>query len=147
MAVIIAVCGECEGRNRIPDVKQHLKVRCGKCKELLDVEPYAISVILSDNDMDAFIKSCELPVMVDFFSPACGPCRTLAPFLEKMAREFFGRLIVAKVDTTRNPGCAAYYKITGVPTLIFFQGGKRVDQIVGLPELGHLQAKLRYYAG
>jgi len=106
----------------------------------------AVPVHLTDADMDAFIKSATVPVLVDFFSPTCGPCQALAPQLDKLVGEFLGRLIIAKVDTSRNPGCATHFQIRGVPSLLFFKNGNVVDQIVGLPESGHLRDKLNYWS-
>ena len=147
MNSVIATCVQCGAKNKVPEIKQHLSPRCGKCKVLLDISREAVPVTLTDSTMDEFIKSASIPVMVDFFSPTCGPCRTLAPQLDRLAKEMLGRLIIAKVDTSRNTGCASYYKIRGVPTLIFFKNGSVADQIVGLPEPGHLRDKLNYWAG
>lgn len=147
MASIIAKCESCGGKNKIPLVKQHLRVRCGKCGNLVDVMTYAEPVVLSDSDMDNFLRSVSLPVVVEFYSPTCGPCQTLAPHVAEWAKLFLGKIIIAKVDTGRNPGCTAFHKIEGVPTLLFFKGGEKVDKIVGLPDLQHLEGKLYYYAG
>lgn len=146
MTSIIAACAKCGAKNKIPDTKQHLHPKCGKCKEPIDMQSFAVPVSLSDTDMDEFVKSSSLPVMVDFFSPTCGPCQALAPQLNALARDFLGRIILAKVDTSQNPGCAAFYKIRGVPSLLFFKDGAVVDQIVGLPEPRHLEEKLEYWA-
>ena len=96
--------------------------------------------------MDEFLQAAKLPVLVDFFSPTCGPCSSLAPLLDSMARQFFGRIILAKVDSSSNPGCAAHFQIRGVPTLIFFKNGRKVEEMVGLPDISHLKAKMEYYA-
>jgi len=146
MDSIIAVCAKCGAKNKIPTTKQHLHPRCGKCHEPVDVKAFAVPVMLTDSTMDAFIKAATLPVLVDFFSPTCGPCQALAPQLDKLAQTFLGKAIIAKVDTSQNPGCAAHYQIRGVPTLFFFKDGNVVDQFVGLPEPRHLQDKLNYWA-
>ncbi len=147
MGEVVIKCAKCETKNKVVDVKQHLQPRCGKCKEPLEIKSRAIPVELGDATMDAFLQAAALPVCVDFFSPTCGPCRSLAPVLDDLTRQFFGKVIVAKVDTSKNPGCATHYQIRGVPTLLFFKKGKVVDQIVGLPETGHLKAKMTYYGG
>ena len=145
MGAIIVKCSKCEVKNKIADMKQHLQPRCGKCREILEIGSHAVPVELGDATMDEFLQSAELPVCVDFFSPTCGPCASLAPLVDNMARQFFGKVIVAKVDTSINPGCSAHFQIRGVPTLIFFKNGKVVEQIVGLPEVNHLKAKMEYY--
>ena len=83
--------------------------------------------------------------MVDFFSPTCGPCRTLAPVINTMARKFYGRLIIAKLDTSRNQMAASQYRIRGVPTLLFFKNGELMDQVTGaLPEQELVQLLERF---
>jgi thioredoxin len=147
MAAIIVKCPACSAQNRIADTKQHQYPRCGKCKEKIAMDRHAVPVVLGDATLDEFLRSAKLPIVVDFFSPTCGPCTTLAPMLDQMARQFLGKVIVAKVDISQHPGCTAHFKIRGVPTLLVFKNGKQVDEIVGLPDLHHLIAKLSYYAG
>lgn len=147
MASIIVTCGACAAKNKISDMKQHLHPRCGKCKEILDIKSHAVPIELGDAGMDEFLQAAKLPVLVDFFSPTCGPCASLAPILGSLTKQFLGRILVAKVDTSKNPGCAAHFQIRGVPTLIFFKSGRELEQIVGLPDANHLKAKMEYYAG
>jgi thioredoxin 2 len=146
MDAIIAKCHECGAKNRIAAGKQHLRPRCGKCGAQIEISGVAVPVAIGDNTMDSFINSVKLPVMVDFFSPTCGPCTTLMPFIDAMAGQYLGKVIIAKVDTSRNPGCAAHYRIKGVPTLIFFKSGRVVEEMVGLPDKIQLRAKLDYYS-
>lgn len=145
MDTLITSCPACGAKNRVAGTKQHLGPKCGKCSEQLDIRDVAIPVSLGDKIMDSFIQSVQLPVLVDFFSPSCGPCTTLTPVIDNLAKEYWGRVIIAKVDTSINPGSAAFHQIKGVPTLIFFKNGKKVEEIVGLPDKAHLQAKLDYY--
>ena len=132
---IIVACSKCGTKNRIPADKQHLGPTCGKCKNAISLITAAVPVELDDAAFAGFISRATKPVMVDFFSPTCGPCRMLAPVIETMARKFYGRVIIAKLDTSRNQAAAAQYRITGVPTLLFFRNGKLVEQVTGtLPE-------------
>ena len=87
---------------------------------------------------DAFKKTViesELPVVVDFWAPWCGPCRMVAPILDKLAEEFAGKMLIAKVNTDENPQWAQSYNVQGIPTMLFIADGKVVHQQVGaLPE-------------
>ncbi|MDG4476333.1 thioredoxin family protein [Thiovibrio frasassiensis] len=122
--------------------KQHRKPRCGKCQTPLPMAAYATPVELTDQEAAQVIAEADLPMLLDFYSPSCGPCRMLAPVIEKLAQQFFGRAIIAKIDTSTNHLSAGRYGIRGVPTLLFLKNGQVVDQIVGaLPE-GALIAKL-----
>jgi thioredoxin 2 len=147
MSAIIVRCPACSTKNRIADTKQHQHPRCGKCGEEIAMDHYAVPVVLGDATMNDFLQSEKLPILVDFFSPTCGPCATLAPIIDNLARQFLGKVILAKVDITHNPGCTSHFKVRGVPTLIFLKDGRQVEQIVGLPDRKHLLAKLEYYAG
>ena len=135
MNSIVVACTNCSTKNRIPADKQHLGPKCGNCKAAISLAGEAVPVELSDSDLQGFIQQAAKPVMVDFFSPTCGPCRMLAPTIDAMAKKFFGRIIIAKLDTSHNQTAAAQYKIRGVPTLLFFKNGELVDQKTGaLPE-------------
>jgi len=81
-------------------------------------------------------------VMVDFWATWCGPCRTIAPVVEELAKEFAGKAKIVKVNTDENPDLATRYQITGIPTLMFFKNGKPVEQVIGAVPKGHLKAKL-----
>jgi thioredoxin 1 len=81
------------------------------------------------------------PVAVDFFAEWCGPCKMLSPMLEKLSDQYTGRVKVVKVDVDSEPGLASRFGIRGVPTMIFFRGGKAVDQVVGLLPPAGLAAK------
>jgi len=81
-------------------------------------------------------------VMVDFWAVWCGPCRMIAPTVEELAKEYAGKIKVAKLNTDENQDIASRYKIMGIPTIMFFKNGERVDQIVGAVPKGQLKAKI-----
>jgi thioredoxin 1 len=81
-------------------------------------------------------------VMVDFWAIWCGPCRMIAPTVEEIAKEYSGKLKVCKLNTDENPDIASRYKIMGIPTLMFFKNGEKVDQIVGAVPKPQLKAKI-----
>jgi thioredoxin 1 len=88
------------------------------------------------------VLASDLPVLVDFFAPWCGPCRALAPALEAIAKNYDGRIKIVKVNVDDAAELAAQYRIQGVPTLMVFHAGKVVDTMVGVPPAKTLLAKL-----
>lgn len=81
-------------------------------------------------------------VMVDFWAVWCGPCRMIAPTVEELAKEYAGKIKVAKLNTDENPDIASRYKIMGIPTIMFFKDGEKVDQIIGAVPKSQLKAKI-----
>lgn len=88
-------------------------------------------VHVTDAEFEEVVLKAPLPVVVDFWAEWCAPCRLIAPHLERIAREYAGRLIVAKVDTDSHPQWATRLDVMGIPTLIFFYRGQEVDRFVG----------------
>ncbi len=92
-------------------------------------------VHVSDAQFEEQVLKSSLPVIVDFWAPWCGPCKMVAPILDKIAREQAGKLIVAKVNTDEDPEWATRYGVQGIPTMLFIANGKVVHRQVGaLPE-------------
>jgi thioredoxin 1 len=90
---------------------------------------------VTDDAFEKTIMKSELPVVVDFWAPWCGPCRMVAPTLEKLAKELAGKVLITKVNTDDNPLWAQKFNVQGIPTMLFVAGGKVVHQQVGaLPE-------------
>jgi thioredoxin 1 len=90
---------------------------------------------VTDLAFEKSVLQSPLPVIVDFWAPWCGPCRMVAPTLEKLAKEYAGKLVVAKVDTDENPEWAGKFGVQGIPTMLFVSAGKVVHRQVGaLPE-------------
>jgi thioredoxin 1 len=88
-------------------------------------------VVISDGTFDAEVIKSDVPVMVDFWAPWCGPCKMVAPILEEIASEYDGRIKIAKMDVDQNPEIARQYRIMSIPSLLIFKEGKLVDQVVG----------------
>lgn len=90
---------------------------------------------VTDEEFDEKILNSDLPVVVDFWAPWCGPCKAVAPILDKLAEDYSGKVVIAKVNTDEDNQYAAQYGVQGIPTMIFFYEGKLVHRQVGaLPE-------------
>jgi len=85
----------------------------------------------TDGNFEPEILKSEVPVMVDFWAPWCGPCHVIGPVIEELAAEYAGRVKVAKMNVDDNPATPSQYGIRGIPTVILFKDGKVFDQIVG----------------
>jgi len=94
---------------------------------------------VDDDAFESAVLKSPLPVVVDFWAPWCGPCRLLAPSLDRIAEEYAGRLVVAKVNTDENAKWASQYGVSGIPTMLFFSGGQVVRQQVGAVSLNALR--------
>jgi thioredoxin 1 len=97
---------------------------------------------VSDQNFKAEVLESATPVLVDFWAIWCGPCKMIAPIVEELAKEYNGKLKVAKMDVDANPKTAMDFGIRSIPTLLVFKGGTVVEQIVGAVPKRHLQDKL-----
>ena len=86
---------------------------------------------VTDSTFEQEVLKSEVPVLVDFWAPWCGPCRMVAPVVEEIAEQYEGQIKVVKVNTDENPHIASQYGIRSIPTLMIFKGGDKVDMVVG----------------
>lgn len=121
----IVTCPSCGRRNRVPDAVKGIP-HCSVCHQplpwLVKAEGEAFSMIAEEP---------RLPVVVEFWAPWCGPCRMVAPALERLAREFAGRLKVVKVNVDESPSVADRFGVQGIPLILLMQQGREVDRLVG----------------
>lgn len=96
-------------------------------------------IIVTDDSFQHDVMESDVPVVVDFFAKWCGPCRAIAPTLDQLAKEFEGKLKIAKIDVDKNPWWTARMEVHGIPHLLFVHKGKVVKRTVG----GQAKAKLQ----
>ena len=139
---MIATCPHCHGQNRLPAARLTEQAKCGRCKQA--ILPLRTPVSLhSESDFDELVRDAPLPVVVDFWAAWCGPCRAVAPEVERLAGERSGRVIVAKVDTEELAGVAARYAIRSIPTMIVFRGGREAKRILGARPASEITRELQ----
>ena len=88
-------------------------------------------VEVSDSDFEKEVIQSDVPVLVDFWAPWCGPCKSIAPIVEELSKEYEGKLKVVKVNVDENKEAAMKFNVRGIPNLILFKGGESQEQIVG----------------
>jgi thioredoxin 2 len=127
-------CQFCHTWNRIDAARASDRPKCGKCaKPMLLDRPMP----LDDDTFARTIAEAQLPVLVDFYADWCGPCKVMAPFVDELAREKQGTVLVAKLDTDRAQRTAGGFNIRGIPTVIVFNGGReRSRQTGAVPKRG-----------
>ncbi len=130
------VCPHCNAVNRIAAGRPAAEAICGACKKpLFSGEPIALTAA----NFDKHLERNDIPVVVDFWAPWCGPCRAMAPIFERAAKELEPHVRFAKVNVDEEPSIAGRYGIRGIPTLIVFDHGKIAKQQAGLVDIEFLR--------
>ncbi len=128
MTMLQLVCPHCETMNRIPADRIDDRPKCGQCKQLLfSAQP----IELSEADFGRHIQQNDIPLLVDFWAPWCGPCRMMAPAYAEAAKLLEPRVRLAKVNTEQVPAVAAQYGIRSIPTMVLFRGGREIARQSG----------------
>ena len=125
---LLVPCPHCAALNRVPRDKLSEGPACGRCHlGLFTGKP----LTLDEDGFDRHVARGELPVLVDFWAPWCGPCRSMAPHFEAAAKQLEPKLRLAKVDTDEVPALGERYNIRSIPTMILFRGGREVARQSG----------------
>lgn len=129
-------CPECTALNRIPDERLEDRPKCGQCSAaLLPGRP----VELTKANFARVTAKSDLPVVVDFWAPWCGPCKMMAPAFEHAAGALVTKAVLGKLNTEDEPAIGGQYNVRSIPTVIVFKQGREVARQAGAMDLGHLQ--------
>ena len=122
------VCPHCKSVNNVPQKESYSKANCGKCKSsLLDTKPVELTTV----NFDEIIVNSDIPVVVDFWVPWCGPCKMMAPNFEKSAKNFPLKALFTKVNTENEQLLGSRFGIRSIPTIIVFKNAKEVHRVSG----------------
>jgi thioredoxin 2 len=136
---IVVACAACEKKNRLTYERLGDDVRCGQCKQPLSA-PAAPFEVRSSADFDRLVSRSSIPVVVDYWAPWCGPCRMVAPELQKVAARQAGKVLVAKVNTDELSDIGERFNIRSIPTLAVFGGGKELARLAGARPAEQIEA-------
>jgi thioredoxin 2 len=125
-------CPHCHTANRVPAHRLGDAAICGTCGQALFT---AHPVELAEADLDRHLARSDLPIVVDFWAPWCGPCRAMAPVFERAARELEPHVRLVKVNTDESPAIAARFDIRGIPTFAILKAGREVARVSGAMNL------------
>ena len=130
-------CAHCSVTNRVPSARLGEDPTCGRCGQgLLTGEP----VELTDANFEAVVSKTDLPVVVDFWAPWCGPCRMMAPAFEQAASQLKGRALLVKVNSDDNPLTASRFGIRSIPTVVKLDHGRELSRRSGALPAGQIVA-------
>ncbi len=135
MSTTHVACPHCAATNRIPSDRLADDPVCGRCGEpLLDGQP----VELTDANFDMVVAASDLPVVVDFWAPWCGPCRQMAPQFAQAAGTLKGKALFVKLNSDDNPRTSARFGVRSIPTLVKLQRGNEVARVAGARPAGQI---------
>lgn len=122
------ICPNCLAINNVPKKDEYKKANCGSCKNSL----LKNSIInATSNEIDKIINNSDIPVIVDFWAPWCGPCKSFAPVFTEISKEFPLKALFVKIQTEQEQFLASRFKIRSIPTLVVFKETKELERISG----------------
>src|SRR5688572_3147725 len=136
---VIVTCPQCARANRIAFAALTKTTRCGQCRNAIGAPDIPIEID-ETAAFDEAAATSALPLLVDFWAPWCGPCRMVAPELEKVARSSAGRYLVVKVNTDVLTDVAARFTIRSIPTLALVFNGREIDRVTGVRPASEIEA-------
>lgn len=142
---VLMACSACGTMNRLKFAMLDKPTQCGKCKTVLPPPAQPIDVP-NIRLFDAAVNKSSVPVLVDFWAAWCGPCRMMAPEVDKVAERTARRALILKVDTDANPELGGRYGIRSIPTIMLFQGGKEATRASGVQPAATLEQMLERHA-
>jgi thioredoxin 2 len=136
---LLVTCSACGQRNRLAHERLEQSIRCGRCKSPLSPPATPLEAATA-TDFDRLVRHASLPIVVDYWAPWCGPCRMVAPELEKLAASAAGRLLIVKVNTDVLTELGERFGIRSIPTMAVFAGGKEIARTTGARPAADIQA-------
>jgi thioredoxin 2 len=130
----VLACPTCAQKNRVRAEAQGVP-HCGNCGK-----PLAWLAETGASNFEAVVEKAPIPVLIDFWAPWCGPCRIVAPAVERLSDELAGRLKVVKLNTDDEPALGERFGVRSIPTLVLMEGGRERDRVIGALDLNALRS-------
>ena len=140
---IIIRCNNCGTKNRIPNNRLNDFPVCGRCHTPLSRSRiYDRPVDITDQTFGNEVISYPGPVLLDCWAPWCGPCKMITPVLEQLAKEYAGKIKIAKLNVDENPVTSSQFAVQSIPTMLLFKNGKMVNRLVGALPKGEIEKQI-----